>query len=183
MVLVNMIADTKTQNIIVVATLILGIVSGMGLATSSSYFAGSYALAANLEFDLLEVRITGFDPTNESINPRITLVFNAKASAGSSGDASLTYFRVQVTLNEAEFLYTQTAWRKSIPVADQPLYPGYDKNFTVGETIYDLNDKQILYDAEDSDDWTFSILLVISYSIFDDTSSARYIPFSHEGHT
>ena len=183
MVLVNMIADTKTQNIIVVATLILGIVSGLGLATTSSYFAGSYSLVTNLEFDLLEVRITGLDPTNESINPRITLVFNAKVPTGSAGEASFTYFRVQVELNEMEFLYTQTSWRKSIPVVDQPLYPGYDKNFTVGETMYVIDDKQILYDAEDSGDWTFSILLVISYSVFDTASTARDIAFSHEGHT
>ena len=178
-----MIADAKIQNIVLAVTLILGIVSGLGLAASGSYFAGSHSLVTNLEFDLLEVRITALDPTNESINPRITLVFNAKVSTGSAGEAALTYFRVQVTLNEEEFLYTQTQWRKEVPYADQSLYPGYDTNFTVSETIYEILDKQILYDAEDSDDWTFSILLVISYSVFDTASTARYIPFTHEGHT
>jgi hypothetical protein len=182
MVLVNMIADTKTQNIIVVATLILGIVSGLGLATSSSYFAGSYSLVTNLEFNLLEVRIAGLDPTNESIDPRITLVFNAKVPTGSAGDASISYFRVEVDLNERPFLYTQ-AWRKYIPVADQPLYPGYDTNFTVGETIYELLDKQILYDAENSDDWSFSLLLVLSYDVFGASASPMRIAFTHEGHT
>jgi len=182
-VLVNMIADTKTQNIIVVATLILGIVSGLGLATSSSYFIGSYSLVTNLEFNLLEVRISGLDPTNESINPRITLVFNANVSGGSAGDASIKYFRVQVTLNDEPFLYTQTQWRKNVPLADQLLYPGYNKNFTMGETLYELADKQILYDAENYGNWTFSILLVVSYSVFGDATSFRYIPFSHEGHT
>jgi len=183
MLLVNMIADAKTQNIILAATLILGIVSGLGLAASSSYFTGSHSLVINLEFDLLEIRVTALDPTNESINPRVTLVFNAKVLTGSAGEASLTYFRVEVNLNEEELQYTQTQWRKSVPYADQSLYPGYDTNFTVGETIYDLEDKQILYDAEDSDDWTFSILLVISYSVFDSESTARYISFYHEGHT
>ena len=182
MVLVNMIADTKTQNIIVVATLILGIVSGLGLATSSSYFAGSYSLVANLELTILEVRITGLDLANESINPRITLVFNANVSTGSAGDASITYFRVQVELNERPFLYTQQ-WRKNIPLVDQPLYPGYNRNFTVGETIYELLDKQILYDAENSGDWTFDILLVLAYDVFGAAASPRYISFSHEGHT
>ena len=182
MLLVNMIADAKIQNIVLAATLILGIVSGLGLAASSSYFAGSHSLVTNLEFDLLEVRITALDPTNESINPRITLVFNAKVSSGSAGEAALTYFRVQVDLNDRPFLYTQQ-WRKYVPSADQSLYPGYDTNFTVGERIYEILDKQILYDAEDSDDWTFSILLVISYSVFDTASTARYIPFTHEGHT
>ena len=182
MVLVNMIADTKTQNIIVVATLILGIVSGLGLATSSSYFAGSYSLVANLELNILEVRITGLDLTNESINPRITLVFNANVSTGSAGDASITYFRVQVELNERPFRYTQS-WRKYIPLEDQVLYPGYDTNFTVGETISELLDKQILYDAENSDDWTFSILLVLSYEVFGASASPLRISFTHEGHT
>ena len=181
--LVNMIADTKTQNIILVATLILGIVSGLGLATSSSYFAGSYGLVSNLEVNLLEVRITALDPTNESINPRITLVFNVKAPPGSAGDALLTFLRARVTLNEQLFVYTQTQWRKNIPVADQPLYPGYDTNFTMGETIYTLSDKQILYDAYDSDEWTFSIRLTVVYNVFGAEASPRYITFSHEGYT
>ena len=178
-----MIADTKTQNIIVVATLILGIVSGLGLASSSSYFSGSYALVANLEFNLLEVRITSFDPTNESISPRITLTFNAKAPIGSEGDSSLKFLRAWVTLNEEQFVYTQTQWRKNVPIANQSLYPGYDMNFTMGETIYDLTDKQILYDAEDSDEWSFSILLAVAYSVFGEEASPRWITFSHEGHT
>ena len=183
MMLVNMIADTKTQNIIVVATLVLGIVSGLGFATSSSYFAGSYALVTNLEFNLLEVRITALDSTNESINPRITLVFNVKAPTGSVGDASLTFLIARVTLNEELFVYTQNQWRKNIPVADQPLYPGYDKNFTMGETIYELLDKQILYDAEDSGDWLFGIRLAISYDVFGAPASPLWITFSQEGHT
>ena len=178
-----MIVDTKIQNIIVGATLILGIVSGLGLATSSSYFAGSYALVTNLEFDLLEVRITNLDSTNESINPRITLVFNIKAPPGNIGDGTLTFLRATVTLNEAPFIYTQTQWRMNIPTEDQHLYPNYDKNFTMAETITVLSDKQILYDAEASDAWTFSIVLSISYRIFDARLSFRYIPFSHDGHT
>jgi len=178
-----MIADTKTQNIIVVATLILGIVSGLGLVTSSSYFAGSVALVTNLEFDLLEVRITSLDPTNESINPHITLVFNIKAPMGDIGDASLSFLRASVTLNEEPFIYAQTQWRKNIPEVDQHLYPGYDKNFTMGETLSVLTDKQILYDAEASDAWTFSIVLYVSYRIFDARVSSRDITFSHDGHT
>ena len=178
-----MIADTKTQNIIIAATLILGIASGLGLATSSSYFAGSYALVTNLEFDLLEVRITGLDPTNESINPRITLTFNVKVPTGSVGDASLSFFRASVTLNEERFIYPQTQWRNNIPEEDQQLYPGYDKNFTMGETLPVLSDKQILYDAEASDTWAFSIVLVVSYRIFDARGSFRYITFLHDGHT
>ena len=182
MVLVYMIADTKTQNIIVVATLVLGIVSGLGFATSSSYFAGSYSLVANLELDILEIRITNLDPTNESINPRITLVFNANVPTGSSGDAAITYFRVEVDLNDRPFLYSQS-WRKYIPLEDQLLYPGYDTNFTVSETIHELLDKQILYDAENSNEWSFSILLVLSYDVFGATASPMRIPFAHEGHT
>jgi len=178
-----MIADTKTQNIIVVATLILGIVSGLGLATSSSYFAASYTLVTNLEFDLLEVRITALDPTNESINPRITLTFNVNAPSGSGGDAALTFLRAWVTLNEQPFVYTQTQWRKNIPFADQSLYEGYDKNYTMGETIYTLSDKQILYDAADSGNWTFSILLAIAYDVFGSEASPRYITFPYEGYT
>jgi len=183
MVLVSMIADTKTQNIIVVATLILGIVSGLGLATSSSYFAGSYALVTNLKFDLLELRITGLDPTNESINPRITLVFNVKAPTGYFGDASFSFFWASVALNNKSFIYSQTQWRKNIPAVDQHLYSGYDKNFTIGETLTALDDKQILYDAEASDAWIFSIVLHVSYRIFDTRVSFRDITFSHEGYT
>ncbi len=183
MVLVNMIADTKTQNIIVVATLILGIVSGLGLATSSSYFAGSYALVTKLEFDLLEVRVTGLDPTNESINPRITLVFNIKTPTGYFGDASLSYLQASVALNGEQFVYSQTQWRKNIPTEDQLLFPGYDKNFTMGETLPVLSDKQILYDAESSGAWNFTIVLTISYRIFDSRTSFRDITFSHEGYT
>ena len=178
-----MIVDTKIQNIIVGATLILGIVSGLGLATSSSYFAGSYALITNLEFDLLEVRITNLDSTNESIDPRITLVFNIKAPPGNIGDASISYLRATVTLNDARIIYSQTQWRKSIPEVDRHLYPNYDKNFTMGETLTVLDDKQILYDAEASDAWAFDIVLVMSYRIFDASLSFRYIPFSHDGHT
>lgn len=176
-----MIADTKTQNIILVATLILGIVSGMGIASSSSYFNASYGLVSNLEVDLLEVGIIDLDPTNESVDPRITLVFNINAPTGSAGDASLIFLRAWVTLNEAEFVYTQTQWRKNIPFANQSLYPGYDMNFTMSETIYTLSDKQILYDADDSDEWTFSIRLAIVYTVFG-AESNRYITFTYQGY-
>ena len=183
MVLVNMIVDTKTQNIIVITTLILGIVSGLGLATSSSYFAGSYALVTNMEFDLLEVRITNFDPTNESIDPRITLVFNIKTPTGYFGDASLSYIQASVALNGDRITYSQTQWRKNIPTEDRHLFPGYDMNFTMGETLPVLSDKQILYDAESSGAWNFTIVLTISYRIFDSRTSFRGITFSHEGYT
>ena len=178
-----MIVDPKTQNIIVVATLVLGIVSGLGLATSSFYFAGSYSLVSNLEFDLMEVRITSLDPTNESINPRITLVFNVNTPTDYFGDASLSYLQASVALNEERIIYSQTQWRKNLPAEDQHLIPGYDKNFTMGETLTVLSDKQILYDAESSGAWNFTIVLTISYRIFDSRTSFRDVTFSHEGYT
>ncbi|MHA2085537.1 MAG: hypothetical protein ACXABD_17405 [Candidatus Thorarchaeota archaeon] len=60
-----MISNTKPQNVIVVVTLILGIVSGIGLANSASYFSGSYVIVRYLEVDLTNVRVTNATSTQQ----------------------------------------------------------------------------------------------------------------------
>ena len=175
-----MISNTKPQNVIVVVTLILGIVSGIGLANSASYFSGSFVIVRYLDVDLTDVRVTNVDPTNETINPSLFLDFNFGAPNASNGEAVITFLTISVLLNREQFRYA--LFRKSIPIDQRTVYPGYDKTFTVASTFYELLDKQIVYNATLNNEWIFSISMTMFYRVSQsDNDLIRQLSFSYNG--
>ncbi|MFO7835404.1 MAG: hypothetical protein R6V83_02025 [Candidatus Thorarchaeota archaeon] len=175
-----MISSERSQNAIMAITLIIGVLSGVSLAGSSAYYSGSYLMVRYLEVDLLGIKAQNLQLENETVNPSLTLSFNMQVPDGLSGKASVTFLRASVYLNGESFDYT--FFRKRLSMEDRELFPGYDKNHTIGSTITVDSDKEILYNAYEESNWTFSVVLTIFYHTFDsDASEVRVVSFSQVG--
>ncbi|MHA2424314.1 MAG: hypothetical protein ACXAEF_05970 [Candidatus Thorarchaeota archaeon] len=175
-----MISDQKPQNIIFVITMIIGLVSAASLASSAAYYSGSYSIVRYLDIDMTEIRVSNFDPDNITQNPIMNVYFNVEAPPAQTGEAQLTYFTMSLYLNGDKFSYT--SFRRNVPLDLRTLYPEYNETFRIGSTILEPEDKQILHDAYDSDEWVFSITLTVFYDIFDSPGDqVRIIAYSYNG--
>lgn len=177
-----MIASTRSQNIIVLSTIVVSFISGVYLISNTSYYSGSYAIARYMAVNLEDIQIARLDPSNESINPGLTMVFNVKGPTIGSGQVDLVGFLASVYLNGQ--LLSLESFQNVVTASDRAVTAGYDKNFTVGSTILQLHDKQHLYNASQSGNWTFNIALTLSYSFFQSRlPSFRTLFFVREGYT
>ncbi|MCF2136243.1 MAG: hypothetical protein K9W43_03300 [Candidatus Thorarchaeota archaeon] len=175
-----MISDAKTQNIIIVSMIIVSVISGISLYTSASYYGGSYVMVTYLDVNLESVRISNFDPTNHSLNPRLTLDFRFEAPMTLNGDATLSFLLATVFLNNESITYS--AFRLNVPSEKRALHPGYNESFILSSEINDNLDKAIFFNASESGQWIFSIRLIISYHVFKSTvDSHRIMLFAQEG--
>jgi len=175
-----LISSERSQNVIMVITLIIGILSGVSLAGSSAYYSGSYLMIQYLEIDLIGVRVNNLQPENETVNPGLSVSFNMQVPETLSGDASVTFLRASIYLNGESFDYA--SFTKRLSAENRELKPGYNRNYTIGSKIEVASDKELLYNAYDESNWTFSILLTIFYHTFDsDASQVRVVSFSQVG--
>jgi hypothetical protein len=175
-----MIENERTQNILVVITIIVSLVSVVGLMSSSSYYGGSYMIIQNLEIDLDDVYVSNVVPTNTSINPSVSVAFSVEAPEAAAGKATITYMRAQIFLNGESFQYAE--FRRAIGYEDGVVTSGYNKTFSVGSTITQMQDKEILYNASLEDNWTFSITLTMWYHMFEARGEdIRVLVFAHQG--
>ncbi len=172
-----MISDTKPQNIIIVITMIVGIISGIGLVNSASIYGGSYTMIRYLEIDLVDVQVDNLDPNNITVNPSISMFFNVYAPPGAEGDARIKDFTAEIYVNGDKMNYAN--FRKSIPLDYRDLYPGYNHTYGIGSTLLSELDKQVLIDAYNSGEWVISIQLTLFYRVFDSVGdSVRIIAYS-----
>ncbi|MFW9953510.1 MAG: hypothetical protein ACFFD3_03075 [Candidatus Thorarchaeota archaeon] len=175
-----MISDIKTQNIILVATLLVGLVSAVGLASSASWYSGSYTIVRYLDIDLVDVRVANLDLENTTVNPALLFDFKVVAPSAAAGEAELSYFTMVVHLNGEKIAYAP--FRKSVPLDLRTIYPEYNQTYTIGSTIIEDLDKQILYDAATNDEWTFSLTLYVFYDVFQSVGDqVRVIAYSYQG--
>ncbi len=178
-----MIASTKSQNAIVILIILTGLVSGTSLISNTSYYTGTYTIARYLAVTLEDVRIADLNPSNESVNPTLVMVFNLKAPYFTNGQMTLTHLSASVYL-DGEFIAYTTFQKDVILASERSITAGYDKNFTVGSTISELLDKQILYNASLSGNWTFAVTLTLSYYFFQSQfPSWRVLLFVYDGYT
>jgi hypothetical protein len=173
-----MISDAKPQNLIIVAMMVLGIFSGIGLANSALYYGGSYTMVRYLDVELANVSVGGFDPENfENSTLSLGLEFDVSVPSGTPGDAEITYFTAVVYLNGDKINYA--TFRRSVPLDNRALFPEYNRTFTIGSSILSEIDKALFMDAYNSDEWVFSIQLTIFYNVFDAVGeSVRIIAYS-----
>ncbi len=172
-----MISGTKPQNLIIVITMIAGIISGIGLANSATYYGGSYAMIRYLDIELVNVSVSNFDPANITQNPALFMVFNVYAAPGAPGDAEITYFTAELYVNGDKINYA--TFRRDVPLTLRPLYPEYNETFSIGSTILEELDKQVLVDAYNSEEWVISIQLTLFYHVFESVGeSVRIIAYS-----
>ncbi|MHA1960846.1 MAG: hypothetical protein ACW99U_11470 [Candidatus Thorarchaeota archaeon] len=172
-----MISKDRPQNFIVVLTIIAAVFSGFSLVSTATHYSGSYIIISHLEVDLVDVTVRNVDPTNTTINPSVSAAFNFKAPNVDAGSASLTFLTAQILLNGESFTYAY--FRLSIPSEHRTVFPGYDRNFSVGSTISIMEDKQILYNASAIDTWTFTVVLTMFYHLFESRAeSVRILAFA-----
>jgi hypothetical protein len=177
-----MISSTKSQNLIVISMTVIGLICGASLVLNTSYYTGSYTISRYVTVSLQDIQIAHLDPSNETVNPGLSMIFNVKAPDNANGMMTLKDLSATVSLNEQPFLYA--TFKNYIPVSDQSVTAGYNMSFTLGSTVTDLLDKQILYNASLSDNWTFTVTLSMEYYLFQSGArSWRYLIFVYEGYT
>lgn len=160
--------------------ILISVVSGISLVNSAAYYGGSYVMVTYLDVSLDKVVISNFDPSNHTVDPRLSLVFRFEAPMTLSGDATLSFLTAKVYLNNESINYA--AFRLNIPSDKRSLYPGYNQTFTLSSLISDDVDKAIFFNASTLNKWTFSIRLTIAYHVFKSTvDSHRIMMFAHEG--
>ncbi len=176
-----MIADIRTQNMIIVATIIVSMVAASSIIVNVNYYVGSYSLLNNLDIRLTSIILTDFDPTNTTINPSLCLIFNFKETGTEVGDVTLAYLTAVVSLNGATFDYV--SFNKKITPETGQLSAQYNTNFTLGATLQDDLDKELLYLAQGTGNWTFEVELRVFYIMFKSrVQSVLILMFEYEGY-
>ena len=173
-----MIASERTQNIIVVSVIIIAVVSSGFLVSNAAYYGGSYSLAGRLDVSLLEVRVSRIDHTNESVYPGLRLTFNLATDALTEGNVRITFMGAEVTLNNDSLSYT--AFSRVPQVADQYLYPEFNRNYTLHNSATTSVDRQTILDADTSGIWNWDIEFRYSFIIFDEPGTITFRWFYFE---
>lgn len=175
-----MIRREKTQNVIMAVVIVLGLISAASLVSSSNYYSASYLIGRYLEADLVGITVRNLDPENQTINPSISVKFNLKTPDVENGDATLTFLRASVYLNGESFNYIIFSKKPSGEAAK--LGPNYDRNFSLGGSVIQEPDQQLLYDAYANSNWTFVIIFIMSYRVLNSEAvTRRTASFSQNG--
>jgi len=152
------------------------------LVSTTSFYTGSGIIIQHLDFDLEDILIYSLDPTNESVNPVLALVFNVRAPQVASGEVHMTFLWAEVYVNGESLDYA--SFRRAITGAQSVLTAGYANNITVSSTVTELPDKLILYNASNTGEWVFVVRVTVSYRLFDSRAGDDFVLiFSHDGYT
>lgn len=171
-----MIASERSQNIIVVTTIIVALISVGMIASNSQYYGGTYALAGRLNVSLVGIQVSHIDYINESIDPVIRISFNFYTDSESEGNVRLRFVRADLTLNDDPL--SLGAYAYTLHDNEQVLYPGYNKTITLTSTITG-SDKTAVLDANNSSTWNWNINCDYYFIVFDErgTITWRYLDF------
>lgn len=175
-----MIESEKVQNALIIVTILVSLLSASIMVGNANYYVGSYGLAHYVDVELAEIRVSNAD--NESLDPVIRFILNFQTRNDTSGDAAISSLRVVATLNR-ESIYG-TSFRMDVPFIDGSLHANYNRNFTLLNSLQDPHDRDIIYDAYASGNWTWHVTVYYYYSVFmSDSDDRREIGFSYEGVT
>jgi hypothetical protein len=177
-----MFESRRVQDLIIIALIASGLISAALLASNASYYGNSVALAEFLEVDVVDIRVSNIDPTNYSVIPTIAFVLNFKAPDNTEGEAYITHIRILAYLDEQPIIYA--TFHKEFSFEQEALHGGYDVNHNIGSTVMEDQDKDVLYGAYNSVNWTWSLTVRYNYSVMSSTNQyRRTIGFSYEGVT
>jgi hypothetical protein len=178
----QMLKGRRIQDLIIITVIAAGLFSAALLAGNARYYADSVALAEFLEVDIVDTRVSNIDPTNYSVNPGLSFVLNFKAPDNVDGDAHLASIRILVLLNQQSIIYG--TFLREFRFEQEALDSGYDKNHTIGSDIIEDTDKDVLFGAYNSANWTWSLTVRYTYSVMSSSSTyRRTIGFVYEGVT
>ncbi|MFW9803235.1 MAG: hypothetical protein ACFFFC_11310 [Candidatus Thorarchaeota archaeon] len=172
----------RIQDLIIIILIASGIISAALLAGNASYYSNSVALAEFVEVEVDDITVTNIDPTNYSVNPTISFVLNFNAPDDIEGEAYLVYIRILAHLNEQSIVYA--TFRRDFSFQQEALHAGYDENHNIGSDILEDKDKDVLYEAYNSVNWTWSLTVRYNYSVMSSTDLyRRTVGFFYEGVT
>jgi len=172
----RMIASERTQNIIVVSTIIIAMISVGMLLSNSQYYGGTYALAGRINVSLVEIRVSNIDYTNETIDPIIRISFNFYTNSENEGSVRLRFIRADLTLNNDSL--SLGAYAYTLDDSEQVLFPGYNKTFSMSSVVTG-SDKTAVLEAYNSSTWNWDINCDYYFIVFDErgTITWRYLDF------
>ncbi|MFW9832559.1 MAG: hypothetical protein ACFFEK_01055 [Candidatus Thorarchaeota archaeon] len=178
-----MIASERSQNVIVATMLIAAIVSSIFLVGNAQYFGGSYALAGKMEVSIVNTVVSNIDPLNESVYPQIAFTFNLRTDAGTEGNVRLMFIGAQVYLNHDILSYTPFSY--TLPQNLQPLYPHYNRNFTLSRSTDTTYDRDTVNEAYNSSTWYWEVTFRYYFITFDvaETITWNFLHFNWTGQT
>jgi hypothetical protein len=172
----------RVQDLIIVTLIASGFISAALLAGNASYYGNSVALAEFIEVEIADIRVSNLDPTNYSVNPRISFLLNFKGPEDIDGEAYLTHIRILSHLNEEAIIYA--TFLREFSFEQEALHAGYDEIHSVRSDVLDDKDKDVLYSAYNAVNWTWSLTVRYNYSVMSSTDQyRRTIGFSYEGVT
>jgi hypothetical protein len=166
-----MISSPRCQNAILVTTIVITIVSAGFIVGTAQYYGGTFVLINRLETSLSEIQLSDVDPSNSSVYPTITLIFNLKIPTQAEGNVRIPFFGATLWLNNDILSYAEFAYRP--PLAEQYLHSDYDRNVTLIETA-NVIDRQTILDAYSSSTWNWNITLRYYILVFDDPNSISW---------
>ncbi|MFW9870278.1 MAG: hypothetical protein ACFFEL_11695 [Candidatus Thorarchaeota archaeon] len=177
-----MIASERSQNVIIAVTILAALMSSVFLVGNVQYYSASYSLVGQMEVSLAEIMISDLDPTNESVFPRLHIIFNLRSDAVSEGSVRIEFIGAEVYLNDDILSYTPLYYE--VPYDEQPLYPNYNHNFTLRRTTNSI-DRETIVDANATGTWNWTITYRMRFTSFNqpDSATRRYIQFEYTGVT
>jgi hypothetical protein len=168
-----MISSNRAQNGIVAFVIILSVVSSVVLANNMQYYNGSFTLASRMEVTLVSTVIRDFDPTNDSINPRLAFTFNFRTNSPTEGNVRLVYADAVLWLN-SDYLSLSTISRYFTSDDDQLLTTTYNKNHTLSRVIDAESDRTTIIDANSTGSWNWFVRFRYNFITFDNDQSQTW---------
>ena len=137
------------------------------------YYNGSFTLASRMEVTLVSTVIRDFDPTNESIDPRLTFTFNFRTNSPTEGNVRLLYIDAAIWLND-DYLSLTTLSRYFSTDDDQLLTTTYNKNHTLSRVIDADSDQTTIFDANSTGSWDWFVRFRYNFITFDNPRSQTW---------
>jgi hypothetical protein len=161
---VELFASNRAQSVIITVCILVGVINAVLLINTTYYYSGSILLSDNLEVDLKEIKVTNLDPTNTTINPKLTLTFNVIVPTRWTGEFNIRELVTSVYLNNHHIRYG--FFHLVISPENQALYSGDNRNYTIATTLSTDSDKQVFYNASITDTWFFEVNLNLDIRLF-----------------
>jgi hypothetical protein len=126
-----------------------------------------------MEVTLISTVISDFDPTNESIYPRLTFTLNFRTNSPTEGNVRLLYMDAAIWLND-DYLSLTSLSRYFSSEEDQLLTPTYDKNHTLSRVVQAENDRTAIIDANSTGNWDWFVRFRYNFITFDNPRSQTW---------
>jgi len=167
-----MIASERSQNIIIVATIITALISSGFLIGNAQYYGGSYVLAGQLDVNLVDIHVSNINTTDESEDPNIVLTFNLAIAAQAEGNVRITFVGATLWLNYDKLSLTSFSYNPAL--ADQYLYSNFERDIMMSQTANTGTDRQTIIDAYLTSTWAWNVTLRYSFIVFDDINTIMW---------